>query len=679
VAADTNAPLDRASYEELVRTLIAHDYRYYVLDDPIITDFEYDELYKRLGSLEEAHPDWILPESPTRRVGGAPRAGLTSAAHVEPMISLDNTYNREELEEFVKRVRGGLPSDFDLTFTVEPKLDGVSIELLYRQGRLTQAITRGDGVMGEDVTENARTIRGLPLQIGYLEDLTLRGEVVIYRRDLEQINIAREKEGEAPFANCRNAAAGSLRLLDPTLVRARRLRLMAWQVLERNFAPDPKAALDRMAAYHLPTHERVRLARTVDELWQEIEAIGESRSSLPYDLDGAVIKVNSYDAHDKLGRTSKFPRWAIAYKFKAEQAYTRVKNILVQVGRTGALTPVAELEPVALAGTTVSRASLHNQDQIARLDVRIGDVVLVEKAGEIIPQVVDVDPDGRSPNSEPFRMPEVCPSCGTNVVQGDGIVALYCPNPVCKAQVVAGILYFSRRFAMDIDHLGEQLVDKLVGRFVHDVADLYKLTLDDLLSIERMGKKSAENVHAAILDSKSRSFDRLLTGLGIDLLGQVASRELALEVGSLERLLSLSTAELEQIFGRMPGFGPKMQASFFSFLEDPKKRALLERLKELGVSTPMPERKPRASAGPLAGMSFCVTGVLSRSRDEVHESITEAGGAVFSAVKKGTMFLVAGDKVGKSKLTQAEKFGTRVISEADLSELLQGKALAEPS
>jgi DNA ligase (NAD+) len=451
---------------------------------------------------------------------------------------------------------------------------------------------------------------------------------------------------------------------------------MTWQIVERNFAPDPKSALDRMSAFHLPTHGQITLASTLDELWAQIQAIGEQRKTLPYDLDGAVIKVNSYAAQDILGRTAKFPRWAIAYKFQAERAYTIVKDIIVQVGRTGALTPVAELEPVALAGTTVSRASLHNQEQIARLDVRVGDRVGVEKAGEIIPQVVDVELENRPDASVPFRMPEVCPSCGTNIVQGEGVVAQFCPNSSCKAQVAASILYYSRRFAMDIDHLGEQLVEKLVSRGVHSVADLYLLTLDELLSVERMGKKSAENVLFAILQSKTRTFDRLLTGLGIEMLGQVASRQLASALGSLDHLLTLTHPELEQILMGLPGIGPKMTSSFLSYVFDPGHRALLQRLQSLGVSTSMPAPEFRDTSDlPLDGMTFCVTGVLSRPREEVHALIEQAGGTVHSSVKKGTAYLVVGEKVGQSKLTQAAKFQTRVISENELSTLLTRSAL----
>lgn len=662
---------ERSQYDKIVMTLRAHDYRYYVLDDPEIGDPEYDALYRSLRDLEQRHPDWVSPDSPTQRIGGAPRAGLVTARHVERMMSLDNTYDQAELGEFVRRVQGGLPTGFEFSFSVEPKVDGVSLELLYRNGKLTQAITRGDGENGEDVTESARTIRGLPLTIAYQNALTLRAEVVIYRRDLEAINELREQDGEAPFANSRNAAAGSLRLLDPKLVSGRRLRVLAWQVLERDFAPDPKLALDKLHELALPSHGDITLAKNLDEIWAAVQAIGERRASLPYELDGAVIKVNSFAAHDLLGQTAKFPRWAIAYKYQAERAITRIKNIIVQVGRTGALTPVAELEPVQLAGTTVSRASLHNQDQIARLDVRLGDWVGVEKAGEIIPQIVSVQTETRDPAALSFRMPELCPSCGTPVVKSDEAVALFCPNANCPAQVAASILYYSRRFAMDIDHLGEQLVEKLVSRGIHSVADLYSITFEKLMSVERMGKKSAENVLSSIQGSKARTFDRLLTGLGIEMVGQVASKQLASQLGSLDHLLSLSREELEASLAHLPGFGPKMTASFLNYVFDAVHRPLLSELQALAVSVPLPKRVEVQVSGPLSGFTFCVTGVLSRPREEMHALIEAAGGAIHSQVKKGTTYLVAGEKVGKAKLAQAEKFLTQVLTEPELEALLQ--------
>lgn len=659
-------------HAELVQVVRAHDYRYYVLDDPEISDPAYDALYQELKALESAHPELLTPDSPTQRVGARPRSDLRTVPHVEPMLSLDNTYNEGDVYEFDRRVRDGLPAGTLIEYSIEPKLDGASVEILYRGGRLVGGSTRGDGLEGEEILDNLRTIRGLPLFVGYKEDLTLRAEIVIYRRDLEVINEARLEEGQAPFANPRNAAAGSLRMLDPQIVARRRLRAFVWQVLERNFTEDHSSALARAAELGLPTHARLLRATTREELIAKVHEIEALRAELPYEIDGAVIKVNSYAAQDVLGRTAKFPRWAIAYKFSAERAYTQLKSIVVQVGRTGALTPVAELEPVPLAGTVVARASLHNQDQIARLDVRLGDLVGVEKAGEIIPQVVEVRFEARSPGAQPYQMPLECPSCGTLALRVPGEVQARCPNPVCPGKLVGTILYYSRRFAMDIDHLGEQLVQKLVREgHVKSVADIYELNAVTLLSLERMAQKGVQNLLAAIEKSRTRTFDRLLTGLGIELIGQVASKQLALCFHSLPELRRLPLAEVEARLGDIPGFGPKMVSAFLRYLSAPETQELLRRLEDLGVSTPMPQTA--AIEGPLSSLSFCVTGVLSRKREDVHKDIQRAGGTVHDKVKTGTTFLVIGEKVGKAKLDSAAKLGTKVLRETELDLLLRGE------
>lgn len=666
-------PSDAAQrHAALVAEIRAHDYRYYVLDDPQISDREYDELYRELRELEERHPDLVSDDSPTRRVGGKPRSDLRNVPHVAPMISLDNTYNEAELNDFVRRATDGLPSGAELQLCVEPKLDGGSVEILYRDGRLTLASTRGDGTVGEDITENLRTIRALPLTIPYRGPLTLRGEVVIFRRDLDFINQQRVEAGEAPFANPRNAAAGSLRMLDPRVVAQRRLRCFVWQVLEGpELAPTHSGALARVAELGLPTHREQRVCTNVEAMHQAIAEIETKRKSYPFEIDGTVIKVDHFQHQAILGATAKFPRWAIAYKFSAERAVTRVRDIVVQVGRTGALTPVAVLDPVQLAGTTVSRASLHNAEIILHLDVRIGDAVTIEKAGEIIPQVVGVDPDARSGAERPFAMPERCPVCDTPVEKRGEEVAIRCPNLRCPAVVKGSMFHFSRRFAMDIDHLGESLIEQLVSRgLVRDVADLYKLTSADLMALERMGKKSAENVVSSIAGSRSRQLDRLLTGLGIEHVGQVAAKQLAEAAGSLQELMSWDQAVASEKVSAIAGFGPKMVESVLSYLFDPTSRELLEKLRDLGVSTPQ-ERTESAASGPLLGMSFCVTGVLSRRREDVHADIRARGGEVHDKVRKGTSFLVIGEKVGKTKLDSAKKYGARVIDERKLSEMLE--------
>jgi DNA ligase (NAD+) len=548
------------------------------------------------------------------------------------------------------------------------------VEVLYRDGKLAGGSTRGDGATGEDITPNLRTLRSLPLTIDYPGPLTLRAEIVIYRRDLAKINEERIAQGEAPFANPRNAASGSLRMLDPRVVARRGLRAVVWQVVEGpSLARSHAAALDRLAELGLPTHRKHRVSKSLEELLAAVHALDAARREYPYETDGAVIKVNDFSQQAILGATAKFPRWAIAYKFGAERATTKVLDITVQVGRTGTLTPVANLEPVELAGTVVSRASLHNEQIVGALDVRIGDQVTIEKAGEIIPQVVSVDHTVRSGKELAFRMPEACPSCGTPVERTPGEVAVRCPNPLCPDQVQGSIFHFTRRFAMDIDHLGESLIEQLVRTgLVKDVADLYDLDAERLQALERMGKKSAENVIQSIAASKERTLDRLLTGLGIDHVGQVAARQLAEAAGSLEALLEWRSDEVEERVHGVSGFGPKMMESVRAFLTNPTERALLDKLRARGVSRPQPQHEAAAD-GPLSGLSFCVTGVLSRRREDVHADIRKAGGEVHDKVKKGTSYLVAGDKVGKAKLDAARKVGAKVIGETGLEALVRGE------
>lgn len=660
-------------HAELTREIRAHDYRYYVLDDPLIGDREYDALYAELARLEAEHPELASADSPTRRVGGAPRTDLKTVEHVVPMMSLDNTYDQKELDEFVRRVHAGLPHGATPAFCVEPKLDGASVEILYRDGKFAGGSTRGDGVAGEDISENLRTIRSLPMTIEHTGPLTLRGEVVIYRRDLEAINQERAAAGEPLFANPRNAAAGSLRMIDPREVAKRRLRALIWQVVE-DLGGSHSAGLDRLAELGLPTHRQHRICRNPGELSAAIAAIEDKRKDFPYEIDGAVVKVDSLSEQAVLGATAKFPRWAIAYKFSAERAVTRLLDIIVQVGRTGALTPVAVLEPVQLAGTVVSRASLHNREIVESLGVRLGDRVSIEKAGEIIPQVIAVETSARQGDERPWAMPERCPVCGTPVAQGEGEVAVWCPNARCPAIVKGKIIHFSRRYAMDIDGLGESLVDQLVdGGLIGDVADLYDLDVPRVAALERMGDKSAQNLIDAIAGSKERPLERLITGVGIEHVGQVAARQLAEAAGELATLLGWTPEEIETRVGAIAGFGPKMVESVKGFMADPTSRALLEKLRLRGVSRRQPVAVV-AEGGPLAGMSFCVTGVLSKKREDVHAEIRAGGGEVHDKVKKGTTFLVAGAKVGKSKLDGAKKFGAQVIDEQALGAMLKGEA-----
>lgn len=661
-----------SEHQSLIEEIRAHDYRYYVLDDPTIEDATYDALYARLRKLEEAHPHLRTADSPTQRVGGSPRSDLRTVPHVRPMMSLDNTYSPEDLAEFDRRVRGGLSDSAQVTYCVEPKLDGGSVEILYRDGKLAGGSTRGDGKSGEEIFENLRTIKNLPLTISYKGDLTLRAEVVIYRRDLDEINAIRLERGEAAFANPRNAASGSLRMLDPELVSERRLRALVWQVIEEDFAPSHSKALERCAELGLPTHRKHTLCVDTAAVLAAISEINRARADYQYEIDGAVIKVDSYAQQGILGNTAKFPRWAIAYKFGAERAYTQLLDISVQVGRTGVLTPVAHLAPVQLAGTTVSRASLHNQDHIDRLDIRILDMVGVEKAGEIIPQVVDVQTTKRTGQERSFTLPLTCPSCGSPVTRTEGEAATRCVNRTCPDQVEGAVLHYSRRFAMNVDHLGESLIHQLAASgLLKSVADLYELTEEQLLKLERMGTKSAINVLLSIEKSKLQTFDRLLTGLGIDLIGQVAAAQLAEEIGSLEALVTLSAEDVITRADGISGFGPKMVLSLRSYLENENNRLLLKRLLASGVSQAQP-KKVVLTGGVLSGKSLCVTGVLTRKRSDVHADIEAAGGIVHDKIKKGTTYLVAGEKVGQSKLSAAKTHGTEVLTEAQFMALLSG-------
>lgn len=676
------SPADR--HTALVRELSAHEYRYYVLDDPAVTDAEFDALMNRLRKLEAEHPELVTADSPTQRVGGQARPHVTKIKREHKMFSLDNAYSPADMTEFHRRVVDGLRDGDVPAFTVEPKLDGASIEVVYDKGRMVQATTRGDGAEGEEISPNVRTIRGVPQRIAYQGKLTLRGEVVIYRKDLEKMNAERSAAGLETFANPRNAAAGAVRMMDPREVAKRPLRVIFYQAVEGpNVKPTHGETLAWLAELGLPTHLREKVTPW-EGVMDAIAAIDRARADYPFETDGAVVKVDAFRQQDVLGATSKFPKWAIAYKFPAERAITTVRKIDVQVGRTGALTPVAHMDPVELGGTIVSRASLHNADQIRELDVRIGDKVAIQKAGEIIPQVISVEARSRPEGTEPFEMPKDCPICGTKVVarlreegkpELGAEATVRCPNRGCPAQVQGRILYFASRPAMAIDHLGESLVDQLVTKgLVKDIADLYDLTTEQVESLERMGKKSAQNVVNAIQSSRERTLDRLVGGLGIPQIGQVAGRQLAQVARTLETLVGWSEDEAREKVGSIHGFGGKMVDSVVEFLREPQERAVLEKLLARKVGREQPAEVV-ATEGPLLGKSFCVTGVLTRKREDVHVLLRNAGATVHDSVKKDTSYLVAGDKTGKTKLDQAKKYGARVVTEEEMDRLLAGETL----
>ena len=666
---------EKTQYEKLVRQVSGHAHRYYVLDSPVISDREYDALHKKLLDIEKRHPDWIRSDSPTRRVAPEPKSDLRKVTRAIKMGSLDNTYDRDELKEFHRRVTEGLPSSAgDPAYVVEPKIDGVSLELTYRDGRLALATTRGDGTVGEDVTENARTIRMIPLGIEEKGEVIVRGEVFIHKRDFEQVNRHREDAGEEPFANPRNSAAGSLRMLDARIVASRPLRLYVWDLVEGEKRFERHAqALEWLASLGLPMHGKHMPCAVFDQVMKAIEALEKEKDSLPYQIDGAVIKVDDYRQRSILGETARFPRWAVAFKYEAEKAKTRIVDIQMGMGRTGILTPVAELEPVHLSGTTVIHASLHNADLIEEKDIRIGDLVEVEKAGEIIPNVLRALHDERKGKEKKWTMPADCPYCGAVLERKEDEVAVRCPNRACPEQVKAKIHYFAGRGAMDIAHLGPSLISQLTGAgLVRDVADLYSLKMDDLVPLERMAEKSASNVIEAIAAGrKGRTFDRLILSLGILHVGEVAARQIAEIYPHMPGLLAEDTAEIEAALAEVSGIGPVIAASVRDFLDNAENRLLLEKLVAAGIETaavaPAEEEKVE---GPLNGTSFCVTGVLNMPRDKIHAMIRAAGGEIHSSIKKGTDYLVAGEKVGASKISKAKKYSTKVISEEDLKKLL---------
>lgn len=664
---------ERARHAALCQQIELHNQHYYLEDAPTISDAAYDALFLELRALEAAHPELCTPLSPSQRVGAVPRDGLNKIKRKVRMFSLDNAYSEGDLREFDRRVRDGL-GIASAEYVCEPKLDGASIEVVYQGGALAQASTRGDGETGEDVTANVRTIRNIPLSISYLGTLTLRGEIVIHREDLAQINELRTTRGEEPFANPRNAAAGSLRLIDPKLTRERPLRALFYDAVEP-LAEEHDQLLTKLKELGLPTHRRERVCRGLEEVQAYITEFSRTRTQLPYETDGVVAKLNHVARRQELGSTSRFPRWAIAYKFEAERKETQVLAITADVGRTGALTPVALLSPVALSGTVVSRASLHNLDYVALRDVRVGDTVLVEKAGEIIPQVLEVNLARRPENTAPWVPPTTCPVCATEVRRIEGEAALRCPNLYCKGRLEALVFHFARRSAMDVDGLGRSLISQLVqAEMVQDVADIFALPdqRDTLAKLSRMAKKSVDNLVLSIEKARTdRSFDRLLSGLGIPLVGTVAARVLAETYGDLETLLQQDDTVLRAKLGEIAGVGPKIAESVASFVRDPQSRKTLQKLLDLGVRTQSVRRE--RIEGPLSGLSFCVTGTLSKPRDQVLAELQAQGAEAHTSVKKGTTYLVVGDKVGQSKLEAARKKGAQIIDEATLERLLTGQ------
>ncbi len=656
---------DVRAIESLREALRRHEYLYYVLDQPEISDAEYDEMMNRLRELERRHPELITPDSPTQRVGGKPREGFVKVAHRVPMLSLDNALNIEELQDFGRRVRD-LLGGRAVSYVAELKLDGLSMAAHYRDGVFAQAITRGDGAVGEDVTENARTIRSLPLKVeAPFNAFEVRGEAVMNRAAFERLNADRDQRGLSRFANPRNAAAGSLRVLDPSVTASRRLDFYAYYLIEDSRPPAEShwECLESLARMGFRVNQHRKLCPDIAAVIEFCRKWEARRDELPYEIDGVVVKVDSAVERRRLGHTARAPRWAIAYKYAARQAVTTVEDIGVQVGRTGALTPVAHLKPVEVGGVTVARATLHNEDEIGRLGLQIGDEVVVERSGDVIPKVVRVHSLGSY--RKPFRMPRQCPVCGGKIVREEGEAASRCINTNCPARLKESILHFASRGVMNIDGMGDALVEQLVDRgLVRSVADIYDLTLDQLMSLERMGKKSAGNLVRNIERSRQAPLPRVISALGIRFVGERTAVFLAEAFGSMDKIAGATREQLQTA----EEVGPKVAESIYQFFHEPRNQELVERLRKAGLQF---EYARRRTGGPLLGQTFVLTGTLpTLTREDARQLIQSAGGKVTASVSKKTNYVVAGEDAG-SKLEKARQLGIQIIDENEMLELIK--------
>ena len=660
--------------ETLREKIRYHEYRYYVLDDPEISDAEFDKLMDQLKKLETEHPDLITPDSPTQRVGGKPREGFVKVRHSSPMLSLDNTYSENELRSWERRVHE-LSGRTDVEYMCELKLDGMSMALRYADAQLERGITRGDGSVGEDVTLNVRTVRSIPLSIskeklkkaGIPADFEVRGEMLMPIPGFQKMNEERERQGLSKFANPRNAAAGTVRQLEPSITAQRRLDFFAYSLLTngRTYFDRHSVTMDALEAAGFKVNRYRKLATNFDEVWAFIQQWEGKRAGLPYEIDGIVIKVDRRALQEELGYTGKAPRWAIAYKYAARGGITKIEDIIVQVGRTGKLTPVAILKPVPIGGTTVSRATLHNMDEIERLGVKIGDWVEVERGGDVIPKVVRVVDDKEHPRGHTaFQMPENCPVCGGKVVRTPGEADHRCVNANCPAKLRETILHFASRGVMNIDGMGDALVNQLTGRgLVKNVADIYKITKADLLQLERMGDKSAQNVLNEIEASKKLPLQRVIYGLGIRFVGERTAEFLAEHFGSMDALVNASEEELQEV----NEVGPRIAQSIVEFFQERRNRELVQQLRSAGLSF-TGNKKQRGTK--LAGKTFVLTGTLARyTRDEAKKMIEDAGGKVASSVSKKTDYVVAGADAG-SKLEKAKELGVKLVDEKEMEKLL---------
>ncbi|MDK2985704.1 MAG: ligase [Clostridia bacterium] len=656
--------------EELRKEIEEHNYKYYVLDNPVISDAEYDNLMRELEKLEKTFPELQSPTSPTQRVGGEPLPYFTTVEHPVPLLSLSNVYNEKEIRDFHRRVTAIVEP---VQYVVEPKIDGLSVALTYVDGNFEIGATRGNGQVGEDITVNLKTVRTVPLKLRkQVRRLVVRGEAYMPKEDFLRLNKKREEEGLPPFANPRNAAAGSLRQLDPKIAAERSIQVIVYDVLavEGENIVTHYEALEFLKEAGFKVDNNTKLCETIDEVIEYCEKWHERRHDLPYEIDGLVIKVNDVNVYEDLGTTAKAPRWATAYKFPAEQAVTTVKDIIVRVGRTGVLTPTAILEPVSLAGTTVSKATLHNQDIIDEKDIRIGDRVVVQKAGDIIPEVVEVKKEERTGIEKKYTIPSKCPECGSEVIRPEGEVAVRCTGDlVCPARLREGLIHFVARGAMDIEGLGPSMVDALIKNgLVEDIADIYYIKKEDLLKLERVAEKSANNLLQAIEESKRRPLSRLIFALGIRHVGSRAADILAQNFHSIDALMNATTEELVAI----PEIGPKMAESIVKFFEQESNLKVIEKLQQAGVN--MEEEPPREQGPkPLDGLKFVITGTLENySRNEAKEAIENLGGKVTSSVSKSTDYVVVGENPG-SKADKAREMGIEILNEEQFEEMLKVK------
>jgi DNA ligase (NAD+) len=651
--------------KKLREELETHNRNYYILDEPTISDFEYDAMLRRLEDLEAAHPEFASPNSPTQRVGGRALEQFAPMRHEVPLESLADVFSEDELTAFLERTTPALAL---AEYTVEPKVDGLSMALIYENGEFVRGGTRGDGVTGEDVTANLKTIRSIPLRLKNApERIIVRGEVYMPDSVFEELNARREELDEKPFANPRNAAAGTMRQLDPRVVAERKLDIRLFNVQTASGAgfKTHSESLEALADMGFPVIP-FKLCRSAEECLAEVRRIGEERDKYPFGIDGAVIKANLLSDRAALGSTSKFPRWAVAFKYPPEKKETVLLDIVAQVGRTGVLTPRAVVAPVRLAGTTVTAATLHNQDFIDKKDIRIGDTVVVRKAGEIIPEVLEVVPEKRPAGAAPYKLPETCPECGAPVMRDPDGAAVRCTNVDCPAQLIHNLVHFASKGGMDIDGLGESVVRSLVGSgMVRSAADLYSLDAQEVMTLERMGAKSAQNLLGAIEKSKGAGLAKLLTALGIRQVGEAAAKVLARRFGTMEALRAASEEELCAIFD----VGAVTAGYIVEWFSLPQSQSLLERLSEAGVS--MEETRSGASDARFEGMTFVLTGALEGwSRDEAKDLIESFGGKVSSSVSKKTTVVVAGEDAG-SKLTKARELGVRVIDENEFREMIK--------